>query len=1251
MLFFLSQFALCVVNHIGHGVFGKKIDFTEKSDHNFDFHKYSKIDAEKADDKIEIIISDTSFSRPLNVNLDDFTKSNIIFRSKSGTQHVHLFYEGDIITKSLTFESVFVIVSKQKLKINNLILYQSPLFCAAGQISIEVAVLTSDFLSLPATFISSVEISNHFFFIDENSVQNDDNVFNADAIQEPHAKIILLGGAKQTRSTSFQRQDKNNTISSELEKITEFLNNDHNKIKNILKNYSQNIQNAALTNTSNLGSFVSAHDFIKSLKKIQKEQESQIIHINPDMPSDLNDSDSEDHDYDSLIQFSETVEPEITQIPFLTDNHFYMEDNETNSSDPNITENLGIYSFNSTLRGISIYDDYVIALLNNADSLNLSANASQEIYINTTSNLIDISYYGNNSFFFNLNFKLLLIEECIVVFNQSFDQVSDSILQEITIYHLKPITMTSATSVPYINIIPITNVQFIPDRQIAENFCMCLKSRFSTCFENKECLLYRVPDENYFIGSNASFMTSLAKSKNEIINIYVTNSLDEEYHIIDLKPSSRSGKIYNFISASNEVRTAINLHDTGLDGSTHISLTFTDIDVTTLDVKTGILSSLTLKNSPVIVEDSFSLPDFLTDLTSLTLQQKETILVTNSLELTRGTAETIGVNIILAKNAKINIAHISYFPVIFLSTNSITFSDSNIDFTIFIEDGGPSIIEIEEQTPKINPTVSLITFSSYSNLKLHMIFKLTTSLTVSFLQALPLPENLLITFQPNEAMNTLSLIMPMDTENFPSDQKQYHFENITGNIDLVLLTPETVSSFIAALARGDFFAYNLSGFAVNLLDYLTSVTLHNNYFNMVIDNITIQISRQFVYGKLRLMTNATHVINIELAEPNMTTVPPFVIETTVDNGKIFFDDSFANFSNTNLSDLISVKHGTYNITLMTNLETVPLVQVDDSIVGVLYEGGINHFNLPENFTSFRSGPELTVNITKPSIDIYQDDFLAEKVHFYGNSFYFHVFSKSLTHYFFQNASLYFEMPNNSNTFYASSLTLRNSSFVQGVAVHCDYLNSDLHSIILRSIILFFVKFHSDIYLDDPIENILILEEGIQFVQNDKKKSSHIDGPNINIHYSGNDPISFSLANNKSLNDVSIRLFLSGGDKIIKLDKSWYNVENPKKFRIIVNDLTMKLTIRVELMKLPDIEIVDSNGNLFEFQEDLYTPVFTSKLSFMIFGTLAIIIIFISAILLIAGICCYDKLSSYEENDIQALSLAELNSSSEAEYEN
>ena len=1175
-----------------NGEFGNSI--SDRNEEIKDSH-INKVTYNKND--VIVCLSETSYSKPFQINsswIFSYQNKNLIFFSNYGTQYIKINLTDDRIIPSLHFNSICIRINTNELNVFNLTLFESPTFSTRGKINIKANYFQSDYQSIPSEFISNVFVSNYFYVIDNNQHNN-----------EPHAQITLLNRAKQSLS-SYK------FVNSGIMDIDESNNNINDLAGFYLLNSSQ------LTNKINENKMnpYNAFNYIRKLH--------QSTHLN------------ENVEYNHESEFFSFYANNDYQNFFLS------------------------YEFNDDLRNVSIHDDFVTVAMSNLTQINLTSNITSRIAIATTSKQVILSCNALTNFNNYWHFALYLLNESTVVFDQTFDSKEEEILQTIIIVHEKQLTATSATSVPYVVIYPVYNVNYIPSRKNTENYCMCARSNFDECVSEKTCLLYSVPESNYFVSTNSTFLTSISRSKYEIINIYVTDSIDENSHRIDIKQSLRGSKSYNFIPVHRDSSTIITVSNTNFDDSYPISLSFTDISTVNFDIKTGNVDLLILKNSPINIGNRiFEIQEVKLDASSLTIQQNGMIKITKKLHITSlKMNEAIGMGIMLANNSELIITTISEGTTITISNSIASFSNGEYEFLLYM-DIGYITFQIEEKTNS-NPLLKIVSSYFNPNINLNLIFRLENSLSISFEEATPLPENIIIDFQPvSSSIQSLSLIMPEYLNDFNPNRKIYNFKDVTGEFNLILLNPITLISFLSSVARGDFYAGNLSGFSMNVIDLISKIELYSDYFNILLGTSLLQVNKSFVVNNFTIITNTTNMINISLNEndhaSNNTDIissifesdPSFslTIQTTANNTNLYFDKSFQEVMYNNiLMKYILITHKELNVTLSTELDVVPPVAVENKVDGVLYRATSKSFILGEEDTlknNYRSGPDITVVIESSNININQSDFLAEHVTFksLGNrkQINFYVQAKSLVNYSFDSIGLRL-LYQSGNTFQVYSLSLLNSPLLDPFVVQCDYFRSyDFVSITGFG----YISCSKLCELSSTQIDCIEIDNGTIVLTSLSLKTARFKSPYFKIYFNSNKNTELKISivgHTNSLANTFIEILLLGSEpKTIFFDLSWDLIEHANHITIVMIDKS-NLTIRVQLMELPPFNVIDSQGNQISFNLILYKPVFTSQLAFILFGAFALLILFVSLILLIVGSVKYHrkfiKTNLYESNNTE-----------------
>ncbi|OHT07702.1 hypothetical protein TRFO_24052 [Tritrichomonas foetus] len=1042
------------------------------------------------DDTVNLIIIGTSYFTPIQIDVSKVKSNYLNIESKSGTEFLFIDVNSKICNISLNIRSVSVLFNEPKLCFHNLTLVESPIRSKIGKIEMNVDILKSDFLSLPEITVSSVFINKLFIYVDSETIEN-------------HATITLSEYAHQKFAQEIQKVNLQTEIFDQFFISTQRIQKYIEENQKIDDNPDKNEESTTefIESESESETFPESETKDENYESTTQISEISDISINGDEETT---SETEIENSDSFLTFSpseldqdesSSTEPNSNKEDFFdstTDNSVEVSDNEetyetngeeitiegtlrsetisetvfetiyesyeTESSttdyeplDPSITpfpsitpepEENSTINLNDTLTAIYIYDNHITVTLSGSQTKVLYPNATGHIEIFTTTSRLDLEFYASNYHIFSL-LKLMINfgAECVIVFGQTWEVLGDQALENFIFIHEDLITLTTQLDeVPYVVCIPTTSVRYIPERLEKENYCLCLKSRFDECVANRYCFLYSVPIENYFSSSDSAFSTRIANSKAITINLYVTDS-EDQYHRFSIKPPSRTRKVLNFFTASNEVKTSITLYDTSESTPQDVSVNCYDITNVVISFSYDLVSTLQMKNSLLEVTKSMSIKNLIIDSYSVSTPQSSSITVLNHLRLNKTLPRTFGIELILGPKATLHIDQISLFPIIVISQSQISFSDEESSFSISYQENNVSV-EISEAT-KTNPYIRVITeASSSSTVNLNISFLLINPLIVNFEEAVPFPHGIFIDFIPFSKINpnqheisSIELIMP-NLPDFPMTTHLFPFGNITGSFDLILATPQTVQSFITAMIRDDFYCYNVSRVSMNIMDSLHRIVFYNDGVvaeilnNNATSEIALNFNRTFITDQMTLITNATHIIQMALSNESLKTIPKFILKTTSANSTIFFDDSFGEFQKTEEFSNIQIVHGQLDLNLVTDLSTVPNITVIDNVSGVLYYASNIEYKIKQSeyqFGKYRSGPSINVDFWKedslPQFNISQSDFLAENVYFTGNNFNFITFNKAKCFYSFIDINKVHIVPNifqiveNDNTTY------------------------------------------------------------------------------------------------------------------------------------------------------------------------------------------------------------------------------------------
>ena len=1016
---------------------------------NFSYTNYSN-------NEIEFIVFNTSYSNQLIIDLfsDQFSSHKTLhysFKSLNDFETEYVYFKNaKNYDLDLSFHSIFVTFSSNNMYIKNLTLFESPIGSSKEKIDLTVDYLKSDFFSLPKTTVSTVNIKKEFIYL-EDSEENKRN------FPENHATIILSSNSKQkfTQVTRAIDSDNDNFNQKKSIEKAELLNDNSNLNEETLSEETESIPSSFTSEDLDTSSFEGEDE----TKSIESEESFTSLHPASSFYEEFESSQSSSDDFSDISQSQEETElfSETPSFPFDFD-----PDNNTNSTNStNFTEPIDFY-LNTSLTVLTLFDEKVEVFYENQENETIKANSTGHLNIFTNSSSFSVRYKSDGYLMTSLKLNLYLLVECAIIFDHSWRILGGQILTNIVFYHSQNHVLTLMTDldeVPYVTVMPALNVRYVPERPNTESYCLCTKTRLEQCIENEECFLYSVPIDHYYSSSNSIISSIIANSKAITINLYLTYTSFNDVHQFSIKPIIRSRKNLNFISVVPTMEVNLQVFDLSRKrdinkvimncvdiSNVHVSLTFQNS-----------VDTIILKNSPFVLHSPLSINNFVSDAYSLNRLQSNIVNVYECLAINRSEMNSIGIKFMLHNNATLEVKQISMFPTITIRPSQISFAGNEEEFSVGFN--GAFNVKISERT-RNNPTVTVTFDVPYnSEIKMIMNFLLENSIIIDFRKSIPFPNGIQINFVPSpDELTSLELLMPDTSDYFDGSYRIFPFGNISGNIDLILASSESVRSFMNSLHHNDFTVSNLSQISLNFNDNLKSVTFFDESIAAKVSDgigylVDLQFDRLFINGQMTIISNSTEVIEMSLnysdylnttgsnesldfgsAKPGLTSkMQDFVLKTTNQESCIFFDDSFSAFMNNSVLSKIKIDHETSNVKLRTNLTTIPNIQVIDDISGVLYYAQLETVNLTHSFNesdtfcealndttienetnltcnilfdsmNYRSGPNITVLIEKENILVSQNQFLAENVTFLGKPFSFISKTKSRCKYNFVNIS-------------------------------------------------------------------------------------------------------------------------------------------------------------------------------------------------------------------------------------------------------
>lgn len=810
----------------------------------------------------------------------------------------------------------------------------------------------------------------------------------------------------------------------------------------------------------------------------------------------------------------------------------------------------------------------------------------------------------------------------------------------------------------------------ITDKPIS--YCLCSKIRFETCKKNLECDLFSIPIENYITGKEDSFKTDISNSDNRIIRMYVTGCEGIPINLGFEDFKGRNNTFY-FLLVNSYRPAIISINGKFMSSSPSqdrvFSLVFNNIDKVIIDK--GVvkhLDTVILKQSPLTIKlaNDLTIPRLFTDSYSIAFFEG-TLHITEFISLNGSVPHLIEGTIVLEEGSVVYSPQISLFPYVFISDESITFCDSDQDNDLVfnfaeVTDSTKSwtfYLENSKSTEKqVFPTVTFfLKTNPETNLPLHFLVGLMAGgISMKFDDLSKLAKYTHFTFETYDEIDNFVLALDIDYLDPPVN---HPFKEISGNFNVSLMSPKTIEYFFTHLnpdsclndpqeGQCDLITFgNLTNLTLYVYNELLKVVFKDQQFEMLFDTFELIFSPIFSESLEIYASNETDIV-LSIDQQTQS-IPKFVMIMEKPQSTIVFDDSFAIF-NLNLKSIIEniiFYHDEKNINFVSqSMETIPMIVVYDPVPGVLFDTSTNkQYNITSSTDfsqSFRSGPQIIVNIVEPNLIIPQNAFLAQEVIFRGSSFSFLFFHKSRSSYIFENEVtilienetnmiktildhlpyLDYETINSSfgwlqvikNQNYETNLfgvtetkfigngkisQTTNTRFLFVVEkLECEFLASIDESNFVSPIIVY-----DTFKITDPsLERLYISTNSIRLVDSNHHSTFLMKGKDeasfeIVIN-SANKHLQVSVDSDFILSHLTI-IFLSSGE--LFLDQSWFSIQNPGRLLLTAYQ---NVTIRTELLTMPKFSSKLNNGaRLFLVTNK---PGFTSMKAFGIFVALVVI---------------------------------------------
>ena len=768
------------------------------------------------------------------------------------------------------------------------------------------------------------------------------------------------------------------------------------------------------------------------------------------------------------------------------------------------------------------------------------------------------------------------------------------------------------------------------------NLCLCPNTRLKQCKESRYCRLYDVPDENYYASRSAEFFTKISASRIDLINVYVTSFSVTEidtYHKVDFVAVEGEPKTINFISVDPTADTKTKFYFP--EDSAKLGLKIAVLDLSFLKImnfgQNLVVPYLQLTGTLLHVEDNeiVSVGEMITDMYSLASLDGR-LDIAQSLTFVSSTVYSID-GVTMKDGSKLVIDRIALLPSIHVEQKAILFTNGNDDVVVGYPATGSCSVVIKEMTTD-NPSIIINGMAPQSSTIEglgEIIFSMENSLNVTI-------NNVQSTFGdqlnfsvlafPNVQTPTLSLAIVNGNDDGA------FFRSITGNIDLYLETFETFVYVAKHIIAKDLEISDIKGLSINFEELAKEISFGDNA--MTIKSVADQ-SVYFQYGsfendKFEIRTSRQHLL-IDLAEEeiDLEHVPRLSIVLD-DTGWIEFGTKFV--ETPEAYGVLSIDHGSRNVFLSTGAKAVPLLNLDDPIVGVLYEAGTDYYEVSSktDWKTFngRSGPNLTVKVLD-MVTVPQSAFLAERVAFLVGDFKFlmEYINKSATTYVFENMAVEFVVRPSMSARVTPNVTMTGlflrecEMMAEGggsVNLEVDRLDSDVQSIAAFRFgfepIVITEQFVTD---DTAITTVIVNNDGIELVspQYNSSRLMRKEGtiPEFAVNVTTERRVTVTAAGSDI---VGVIIYVLANATLV-FDRTWYHVTNSALATVHIVDDAHAI-LETELLNMPPITVIGSTDS---YLIRLNEPRYTAGTVFITFGFILLLVIIVCVILTIIGYHC------------------------------
>ncbi|KAH0791187.1 hypothetical protein GPJ56_004807 [Histomonas meleagridis] len=787
-------------------------------------------------------------------------------------------------------------------------------------------------------------------------------------------------------------------------------------------------------------------------------------------------------------------------------------------------------------------------------------------------------------------------------------------------------------------------VNYQPQRPTVSSYCVCLRSRLESCKQEESCYSVGVPIEKYYQTQDKNLGRLIAEDPAPVVNIYFPdNSGIADYRFDFYRnligfPETKTINFRSFqTSASTSLKvyfsqTATNDYPMKLNFLGITKLRIKDRDNVALSLEDMKVEQLTLVNTRLEVNsgETLTIPTLVGDFNSLGTGVAGTISITKDLYINESTASDLS-GITLQKGSTLHLFKISEFPTIQIFSDHIQFSNSN-ERTMIVSSTTQCNFIFQDSSPLSEIPISITNEEAPTTFQPNITFLINSNMIISFSQHENNNENIQYTIM-SQTISIRSIFLTMTGS--------YNNLNFVGFINIYLMSIETAGGFFNGVVER-----NVSYAMLNCTNTNLSITfkpdniinINENDIHITVDTFYIASTAQSI--EMEVANGVTEFINLT-----------FLIESDI---TISFDQSFESITSDTIKN-IQILHLFNNLLMTTTGSVVPLVDVNDSVYNVLYEGTLTDITISPstNFSNsnFRTGPKLNINCESGNILMPQSSILAKNSSFtlkddttltilYKNS--------SLVSYSFENGNVIFQLEENStvNKFESNSLILTNTNIqnTNNLPYVVKNLEFSLSSLNEQSFPSLTVK--EQCFINDNTITSLTFGNYSLIVANSNTKSPIIYKEQNGVFNINTSSSSLTLYSSEEALPNNVNIYLTESNNIqLHFDKSWYRSLIPNDF-IIITDAT-NVEVSTDLLYMPTINIVNSAGQQIQFTATEHKSDYTANLAFYIF------IGIIGVLFVISLILCFCRneemdISSSDEDDESIIINKETDKKSEEE---